>query len=121
MTTNIDDPHVFRAPVTFEGDGAITPPANSRTVTANANVTLDEGDADGLVLISATTGSMTITRGTLPAGKMCTVLMTARSGGSYAATVRGGTVTLDAANERVVLMWDGTSLSHLALVGATFA
>lgn len=121
MTTNIDDPHVFRAPVTFSGSGTFTPPANSRTVTANANVTLNAADADGLVLISATTGSPTITRGTLPAGKMVTVLMTARSGGAYTATVRGGAVTLDAADERVVLTWDGTSLCHLALVGATFA
>jgi hypothetical protein len=77
-----------------------------------------------LIRLDTTTGAKGITTdtagaGAVESGQIVTFYVDAATGGSYTLAVTGGTLTLDAANERATVQRVGSAWVHLSLVGAT--
>lgn len=105
---------------TIEG---VTPrPGRFRSLAANAAAALARDDAVvSLSSSDATTRAVTMTA-TQTGHQVAVVVRALSSTGKYTLAVSGGTITLDAAGEGCVVVYDGSAWQLAALTGgATFA
>lgn len=91
---------------------------------SDTDVTIEAGD--DIIQLTTTSGGSgnTVSNGSMIPGKLYTVVMVAHDTNDYTATVvasGGTTLTFNAANETAVLVFDGTSLRVVSLLGATVA
>lgn len=97
-------------------------PGQVRVLAADAAIVLARDDA-AIRLDSTDAAVKAVTMTATQEGHIVVVFLGNRaSTGSYTLAVSGGTVTLDATGEGVILAYDGTAWRHVGLLGtATFA
>jgi hypothetical protein len=105
-------------------DAAVTPVKESsgyRSIASDGALAL--AAADRIVLLAASaSGTKAATMTATHAGHKVLVRLVAASGGAYTLAVTGGTITLDAANEGAIVVYDGAAWQLVALLGgATIA
>ncbi len=91
----------------------------STVVTADAAYTVKV--TDNLIILNSAAGDKVLTLPTPEAITRVTISMQTCSGGSYTATIRGGTLTFNAIYETAVIVYDTSFDGWIAqsLVGAT--
>lgn len=95
-------------------------PAAVRSLAADAALALARND--GVIRLNSTTGTKAATMTATQAGHKITVFLHTRSGGAYTLAVGGGTITLDAASEGAIIVYDGSAWQLAGLLGtATIA